>query len=305
MFVEGVEIDLNIEQYLREHEIEYWLIKDNAMILCPFHTETRPGFGINLKTGLYHCFGCGARGNIVSFIRKVEELSSYTEALSLLISKYGIYTNEEVSAPNLAFGKKVAAVGIQYIDEETLRQWDFRHPYLETRGISEIWQKRFRIGYDQESNAITIPWHDRFGQCVGVKFRSVTGKRFWVLKTGELAPNDVTLWGINHVVRRRDTVIAITEAEIDALYAWQILPTLAVGTSHISEAQVRELANTNVDTVIIATDNDAAGRDLAASLQSKLVWIPNLRPVDWSLFPDKKDLNSLTQVQLSTLLTKR
>ena len=42
--------------------------------LCPFHAERTPSFSVNGEDGLYYCFGCQARGDVISFVRQVEQL---------------------------------------------------------------------------------------------------------------------------------------------------------------------------------------------------------------------------------------
>ncbi len=48
--------------------------------LCPFHTEKTPSFSVNEDKGVYHCFGCGECGDVITFIQKIEGLS-FKEAL--------------------------------------------------------------------------------------------------------------------------------------------------------------------------------------------------------------------------------
>ncbi|MDH5558412.1 MAG: CHC2 zinc finger domain-containing protein, partial [Alphaproteobacteria bacterium] len=43
--------------------------------LCPFHNEKTPSFTVNEDKGFYHCFGCGAHGDIFSFIQNTENLN--------------------------------------------------------------------------------------------------------------------------------------------------------------------------------------------------------------------------------------
>ncbi len=57
--------------------------------LCPFHTEKTPSFYVNPNTGLYHCFGCGASGNIFRFIMDIEGVD-FKEALRILAKRAGI-----------------------------------------------------------------------------------------------------------------------------------------------------------------------------------------------------------------------
>ncbi len=57
--------------------------------LCPFHNEKTPSFTVDRKKQLFHCFGCGAGGDVVSFIMQKEGLS-YPESLKYLAHKAGI-----------------------------------------------------------------------------------------------------------------------------------------------------------------------------------------------------------------------
>ena len=57
--------------------------------LCPFHTEKTPSFSVDPVRGFYHCFGCGAGGNVFTFVMKMENVS-FLEALRSLAERAGI-----------------------------------------------------------------------------------------------------------------------------------------------------------------------------------------------------------------------
>lgn len=57
--------------------------------LCPFHNEKSPSFTIFADTQSYYCFGCGAGGDVITFIKNIESLD-YTEAVKLLADKVGL-----------------------------------------------------------------------------------------------------------------------------------------------------------------------------------------------------------------------
>ena len=57
--------------------------------LCPFHGEKTPSFTVNDKKGFYHCFGCGAHGNAISFVMEYQGLG-YVEAVRDLAEKSGV-----------------------------------------------------------------------------------------------------------------------------------------------------------------------------------------------------------------------
>jgi len=57
--------------------------------LCPFHAEKTPSFSINPELGVYHCFGCGAGGDVISFVREIEHLT-FVEAVERLAARTNI-----------------------------------------------------------------------------------------------------------------------------------------------------------------------------------------------------------------------
>lgn len=57
--------------------------------LCPFHPERTPSFSLNAELGLYYCFGCGAKGDAITFVRETEHLE-FVEAVEKLAARAGI-----------------------------------------------------------------------------------------------------------------------------------------------------------------------------------------------------------------------
>ena len=62
---------------------------NNFLGLCPFHNEKTPSFNVNDQEGFYHCFGCGAHGDVISFIRHFEG-KSFIEALETIADISGL-----------------------------------------------------------------------------------------------------------------------------------------------------------------------------------------------------------------------
>lgn len=61
----------------------------NMVGLCPFHSEKTPSFTLYPENGSFYCFGCGAGGDVISFVRKIENLD-YVEAVKLLAQRVGM-----------------------------------------------------------------------------------------------------------------------------------------------------------------------------------------------------------------------
>ncbi len=61
----------------------------NLLGLCPFHADTKPSFTVSPDRGIFHCFGCQAGGNVISFVMQYHKLS-FPEAATELARRYGI-----------------------------------------------------------------------------------------------------------------------------------------------------------------------------------------------------------------------
>lgn len=128
--------------------------------LCPFHQEKTPSFTINESKGFYHCFGCGAHGDIVKFLMDLEGLP-FIEAVRKLASRCGLelpnFSKEsqeanlrrkslyEIMDMAVAFYEKnllmpVGAEGLKYFSKK--------------RGLSNEIMKKFRLGYAGSNNAL-------------------------------------------------------------------------------------------------------------------------------------------------------
>ena len=57
--------------------------------LCPFHNEKTPSFTLSEDKGFYHCFGCGAHGDVIGFVMQTESLS-FPEAVERLAGEAGL-----------------------------------------------------------------------------------------------------------------------------------------------------------------------------------------------------------------------
>ncbi len=71
--------------------------------LCPFHKEKSPSFHVSSEKQLFHCFGCGASGNLVQFVMRTEGLD-FVEALKLLAERAGIQLPEDNGQNNIESG---------------------------------------------------------------------------------------------------------------------------------------------------------------------------------------------------------
>jgi DNA primase len=117
--------------------------------LCPFHSEKTPSFMVSQPKQIFHCFGCNAGGDMVSFLMKHENLS-FSEALRYIAKKAGIRIED--FGPDKDFSVKREK--ILQVNEEAVKFFiknltASKGPidYLKKRGVSEESLKSFSIGY--------------------------------------------------------------------------------------------------------------------------------------------------------------
>lgn len=70
----------------------------NLFGLCPFHSEKTPSFSVSPDKQIYHCFGCGKGGSVISFIMEIENLS-FPEAVAFLANRAGMQLPEQADDP--------------------------------------------------------------------------------------------------------------------------------------------------------------------------------------------------------------
>jgi DNA primase len=127
----------------------------NYTARCPFHNEKSPSFNVNRNKQFYHCFGCGAGGNVISFLIEFNHLS-FIEAIEELATFAGVeipYENQTGYEPEtknklLDLQQLMAQVAAFYINQlRNHPQKNLAVDYLKGRGISGIIARDFMIGY--------------------------------------------------------------------------------------------------------------------------------------------------------------
>lgn len=312
MIVRDIHVEVDVLAYLESkglHKVR--LVGDNVMCCCPFHNERSPSFGVNYYSGVYNCFGCGAKGSFGHLVKTFDNFDTVYDAETYLIDTYGRYVVSIDDELTLEF-RDEDKPSDYWIEESVLSEYNWRHPYLVGRGIEERWQRRFGIGYSKKHRAITIPWRDEFARLITIKFRSTVDKKFWYSPTLPVGLKKETLWGLDRVISQRVKTVAITEAEIDCLSVWQggypSVGSVAIGGNQFSQEQADKLYRTlPEDTELIDfTDNDKGGAYVKERISDLLSGRFKLTQVDWSLIDrEVKDANDLSANEVGLLLHRR
>lgn len=119
---------------------------------CPFHQEKTPSFHVNVQKNFYHCFGCGANGNSINFLREHDNLS-FNEAVEELAKIAGIEVPRDESVKKvyslqnkmwdaLEFANVCYREALKTHNDKSLAQ-----SYLSKRGLSEDVIAQFSIGF--------------------------------------------------------------------------------------------------------------------------------------------------------------
>lgn len=126
----------------------------NHMGLCPFHNEKTPSFSVSGSKQMYHCFGCGASGNVFTFVMEYENFN-FVEALRFLAERGGVnlpemeYSEEDRKRQDfrtkLLEVNKAAAKYFYYLLRTERGQ--NAYTYLKDRGLTEETIKKFGLGY--------------------------------------------------------------------------------------------------------------------------------------------------------------
>ena len=125
--------------------------------LCPFHAEKTPSFSVNPDKQIFHCFGCGAGGDVFKFVELQEGLN-FPEAVRKFAERSGISLPADSRShgedrknveERTALLKAVAEAATYYQKELEGPAGSAARAYLAKRGVSEVTVKNFRLGYSR------------------------------------------------------------------------------------------------------------------------------------------------------------
>lgn len=136
----------------------------NLRAKCPFHNEKTPSFFVSPERGTYYCFGCGAKGDIFTFVEDFEGID-FKGALKLLADKGGV----ELRPVNPKEAKEEDKI-FEVLEETTLfyekslKENKKAIEYLKERGIEKDTIESFRLGYARDN------WRDLLEHLKGKGF---------------------------------------------------------------------------------------------------------------------------------------
>ncbi len=122
--------------------------------LCPFHNEKTPSFSVSPQKQMYYCFGCGAGGNVITFLMEYENYT-FPEALKVLADRAGIkLPEEEPDAEEKALADRRSSIlevnklAANFFYRELHTEEGLRgYQYLKGRGLADDTIRRFGLGF--------------------------------------------------------------------------------------------------------------------------------------------------------------
>ncbi|MEI6280721.1 MAG: DNA primase [bacterium] len=147
--VQKIKEKLSIEEVVSSY-IKFEKAGTNLKARCPFHNEKTPSFFISPDRGTYYCFGCGASGDIFSFVQEFEGLD-FKGSLRLLADRAGVplesYSKEDQK--NKSEKERIYEAmeeSTKYFSDNLTKNTEALN-YLKTRGLNEKSINDFRIGF--------------------------------------------------------------------------------------------------------------------------------------------------------------
>ena len=326
--VELEDILIELISQLRANNIELIQKVKNGpthiQICCPYHAngqERRPSAGIRKSDGVFHCFACG---EVHSLQEVISHCFGHTDDIvgkfgwQWLLKNFATVETEErkdvyldLDRPNRNRSNNVSSRSgnrkcddgsIQIVSEEELARYRYTHPYMYKRGLTDEVIELFDIGFDSDTQCITFPVRDIYGDCLFVARRSVKTK-FFNYPEGVEKP----LYGLYEyykwVLHRKEESwpeVIVTESMLDALSFWTIGKYAVALNGLGNELQFKQLRELPCRKIILATDMDERG--LAARQRIRMN-MQNRKIVQEYIFPKgRKDANECTKEELKNLV---
>lgn len=129
----------------------------NFVGFCPFHSEKTPSFTVSPDKLIWHCFGCHESGDLIAFVRKIDNLS-FVEAVTVIAKKIGVEVTEDETSPFITQEEKDfkqvrdILFSIRDYFEAALLHASSAKSYFLDRGLTERTIKEFHLGYAPDTN---------------------------------------------------------------------------------------------------------------------------------------------------------
>ena len=271
MYAEGA-----IEGVLATLGIDVSQRGDELTGLCPMHLErtgredSNPSWSMNAETGVHHCFSCGYKGTLLTLVGELKEFTTTWGRVDFDAAKDWLNNNIEVNFDYLS--RQLEDARNSYIpipvpvgmSEARLAVFDDLPPAwaLEARSLTEDGCAMYGVKWSPAKNSWITPIRDpESGKLMGWQEKSQTERFFRNRPTG--VAKSKTLFGLNAF---RGGTMIVVESPLDAvrLSSLGIFGGVSTFGASVSNEQIQLMKH--ADKLIIAMDNDDAGRKASKDL---------------------------------------
>ncbi|MDH5159873.1 toprim domain-containing protein [Heyndrickxia oleronia] len=295
VYIRGQTVDVDIEGELRNFDWgsrARWTT-DKLVAASPYRYDSTPSFFVNLDGELAGTWGdsgyydedwkSGGFVKLLAFLRQ----ETYEETEDYLLGEYGWSSDMEtltIKPPRLRIKQPFRPLAESLVTTSHSR-------YLEARGIGSRVQELYGVGYGRQRGFTAIPWRTASGQLANVKYRATRGKVFFYEKGAH--PIRRLVWGIDVADRLQARTAALCEAEIDGM-SWTEATAgdivgLAAGGVTFTDEQADIIKRSSIERLVLAGDNDKAGRKFNEVVAAKLAGHVELMQADYGEFKDANE----------------
>lgn len=240
---------------------------------CPLHIDKTPSLMIYSDQNAFHCFSCGASGDIYTWLQTFEKLS-FAEAVKKVAEITGTDMSNSKPCQTIAIFKKMKQLK-EMNDEKISQRQILSENYLKNfaeeiprewveEGIDPEVMKRYGIRIDVRGNRIVYPVYDGDGNLIAVKgrtryknFQDIGLQKYkFYQKIGTL--DFFVGWqeALPYIQKRNEVYLFEGIKSVMKVAAWGYENSMSCETSHISDGQIKWLLKHKIKNIIICFDSD-------------------------------------------------
>lgn len=269
-------------------------------VTCPVHSdglESHPsceiycGTSEDIEYGTWHCFTCGAKGRLYSFVaRCFDESDEFGKQWllerfgNILVDRQLILQPIEINANTSKFR----------VSSNVLDKMQSYHPYMTKRKLTNKVIETFDIKYDDSSKCLVFPVKDEYGELSFLTRRSVESKKF-IIDEGIEKPIYLLYYIKQHNIKE----VTICESQINSLTLWGYgVPSVATFGCNVTSHQLELLNKSEISHVYLAYDGDNAGKKGTYKL---IKGLSKDKFIDVMILPRGRDVNDLSEEEFNNL----
>lgn len=290
--------ETSLEDAIRWYDLEPGPVgRDSVKIVCPFHEDTDPSLVISTKKQVYYCHGCGASGDIFTFVGNIENVE-FVESIHIIAERVGFdltpYKEKPTEADRqrqklIEKNRELLAAGTALTEDWQFQEW------IANRRLDERILAQYEIGYSRKppirfkspierekwTNSIVVPLLSSSGQPLGFRNRLLGGRSPKTIAHPEGYPIHLppvygfyTARSLSGTMKMKEVILVEGEVDVWQMAAAGYTNTCAVMGTNLDNEKLEYLWNRGVRSVILLPDGDKGGRLFAARVARSKYNVP-------------------------------